>query len=109
MDMGVGFTEILLILLLVLIFFGSKELPKFVRESARLFASRPSPRFSCRSTREPSSRLLSLRWKARMRSVPISRWTHWTVAGFAIGLTQTGFGTVSARSFAGRGAPFQSS
>ena len=38
MDMGVGFTEILLILLLVLIFFGSKELPKFVRESARLFA-----------------------------------------------------------------------
>ncbi len=38
MDMGVGFTEILFILLLILVFFGSKELPKFVREAARLLA-----------------------------------------------------------------------
>jgi len=38
MDMSVGFSEILLILLLVLIFFGSKELPKFIRETARFFA-----------------------------------------------------------------------
>lgn len=36
MDMGVGFSEILLILVLVLIFFGSKELPHFIREGARL-------------------------------------------------------------------------
>lgn len=34
---GLGFTEILTILLLVLMFFGSKELPRFVRETARLF------------------------------------------------------------------------
>ncbi|MGA2508313.1 MAG: 5-formyltetrahydrofolate cyclo-ligase [Chitinispirillaceae bacterium] len=38
MDMGVGFFEILFILLLILVFFGSKELPKFVRESARMVA-----------------------------------------------------------------------
>jgi 5-formyltetrahydrofolate cyclo-ligase len=38
MDMGVGFSEIFLILVLVLVFFGSKELPKFLRESARLIA-----------------------------------------------------------------------
>jgi 5-formyltetrahydrofolate cyclo-ligase len=37
MDMGVGFSEILLVLVLVLIFFGSKELPHFIREGARLF------------------------------------------------------------------------
>jgi 5-formyltetrahydrofolate cyclo-ligase len=36
MDMGVGFGEILLILVLVLIFFGPKELPHFIREGARL-------------------------------------------------------------------------
>jgi 5-formyltetrahydrofolate cyclo-ligase len=36
MDMGVGFSEILLILVLVLIFFGPKELPRFIREGARL-------------------------------------------------------------------------
>ena len=38
MDMGVGFTEILFILLLILVFFGSKELPKYVREGARMVA-----------------------------------------------------------------------
>jgi 5-formyltetrahydrofolate cyclo-ligase len=36
MDMGVGFSEILLIVVLVLVFFGSKELPKFLRDAARL-------------------------------------------------------------------------
>jgi 5-formyltetrahydrofolate cyclo-ligase len=36
MDMGVGFSEILLILVLILIFFGPKELPRFIREGARL-------------------------------------------------------------------------
>jgi 5-formyltetrahydrofolate cyclo-ligase len=36
MDMGIGFSEILLILVLVLIFFGSKELPHFIREGVRL-------------------------------------------------------------------------
>lgn len=36
MDMGVGFSEILLVLVLVLIFFGPKELPRFIREGARL-------------------------------------------------------------------------
>ena len=38
MDMGIGFSEILLILVLILVFFGSKELPKFIREAARLVA-----------------------------------------------------------------------
>ena len=38
MDMGVGFTEILFILLLILVFFGSKELPKYIREGARMVA-----------------------------------------------------------------------
>jgi 5-formyltetrahydrofolate cyclo-ligase len=37
MDMGIGVSEVLLIFLLVLVFFGSKELPMFIRESARLF------------------------------------------------------------------------
>jgi 5-formyltetrahydrofolate cyclo-ligase len=36
MDMGIGFSEILLVLVLILVFFGSKELPKFVRETARI-------------------------------------------------------------------------
>lgn len=36
--MGVGFSEIVVILLLILVFFGSKELPKFVREGARMMA-----------------------------------------------------------------------
>jgi 5-formyltetrahydrofolate cyclo-ligase len=36
MDMGVGFSEILLILVLILIFFGPKELPRFIREGARV-------------------------------------------------------------------------
>ena len=35
---GVGFTEILTIGLLILLFFGSKELPQFIREAGRLFA-----------------------------------------------------------------------
>jgi 5-formyltetrahydrofolate cyclo-ligase len=38
MDMGIGFSELLLILLLVLVFFGSKEFPRFIREGARIFA-----------------------------------------------------------------------
>jgi len=38
MDIGVGFSEIVVILILVLVLFGSKELPKFVREAARLTA-----------------------------------------------------------------------
>ncbi|MBN1131396.1 MAG: 5-formyltetrahydrofolate cyclo-ligase [Chitinispirillaceae bacterium] len=38
MDMGIGFSEVLLILMLVLVFFGSREFPRFVRESARFFA-----------------------------------------------------------------------
>jgi len=36
MNMGLGFSEILFVLVLVLIFFGSKELPRFIREGARL-------------------------------------------------------------------------
>jgi 5-formyltetrahydrofolate cyclo-ligase len=32
----VGFSEVLLVLVLVLVFFGSKELPKFIREAARM-------------------------------------------------------------------------
>ena len=35
---GLGFTEVMAVLLLVLIFFGSKELPRFVREAAQLMA-----------------------------------------------------------------------
>jgi 5-formyltetrahydrofolate cyclo-ligase len=35
---GVGFTEIITILVLVLLFFGSKEIPTFVREAGRLLA-----------------------------------------------------------------------
>ena len=38
MDMGVGFSEIIVILILVLVLFGSKELPRFVHEAARLMA-----------------------------------------------------------------------
>jgi 5-formyltetrahydrofolate cyclo-ligase len=38
MDMGIGFSELLLILLLILVFFGSKEFPRFIREGARLLA-----------------------------------------------------------------------
>ena len=33
---GLGFTEILAVALLVLIFFGSKELPRFIREAAKM-------------------------------------------------------------------------
>jgi 5-formyltetrahydrofolate cyclo-ligase len=35
---GLGFTEVLTILVLVLLFFGSRELPRFVRQAAQLFA-----------------------------------------------------------------------
>jgi 5-formyltetrahydrofolate cyclo-ligase len=38
MNMGIGFSEIVVIVLLILIFFGSKELPRFIREGARLMA-----------------------------------------------------------------------
>jgi 5-formyltetrahydrofolate cyclo-ligase len=38
MDMGIGFSEILLILILVLVFFGSKELPIFMRKAGKLMA-----------------------------------------------------------------------
>jgi 5-formyltetrahydrofolate cyclo-ligase len=38
MDMGIGFSEIILIVLLILVFFGSKELPQFLREGARFVA-----------------------------------------------------------------------
>ena len=37
--MGFGFSEILLILVLILVFFGSKELPKFIRDAARMVAN----------------------------------------------------------------------
>ncbi|MBN1980441.1 MAG: 5-formyltetrahydrofolate cyclo-ligase [Chitinivibrionales bacterium] len=35
---GIGFFEIVLIVLIILVFFGSKELPQFVREAARFVA-----------------------------------------------------------------------
>jgi len=38
MDFGIGFSEIIVILILVLVLFGSKELPRFIREAARLTA-----------------------------------------------------------------------
>jgi len=38
MNMGIGFTEILVICVLILIFFGSKELPSFIREGAKWIA-----------------------------------------------------------------------
>jgi 5-formyltetrahydrofolate cyclo-ligase len=38
MDMGIGFGEILMIGALVLIFFGSKELPQFIRQLAKILA-----------------------------------------------------------------------
>jgi len=38
MNMGIGFSEIIVIVLLILLFFGSKELPRFLREGARLLA-----------------------------------------------------------------------
>jgi 5-formyltetrahydrofolate cyclo-ligase len=38
MDMGIDFSKILVILILILVFFGSKELPRFLREGARLLA-----------------------------------------------------------------------
>lgn len=38
MNMGIGFSEIIVIVLLILIFFGSKELPRFIRDGARLLA-----------------------------------------------------------------------
>jgi 5-formyltetrahydrofolate cyclo-ligase len=38
MDMGIDFSKILIILVLILVFFGSKELPRFLREGARLLA-----------------------------------------------------------------------
>lgn len=38
MSTGLGFFEILLILTVVLIFFGSKEIPRFIREIARIMA-----------------------------------------------------------------------
>lgn len=37
MNTGIGFTEILVIVTLVLLFFGSKELPRFIREAARVW------------------------------------------------------------------------
>lgn len=36
MGTGIDFSEILLILVLILVFFGSKELPRFIRQSARV-------------------------------------------------------------------------
>jgi 5-formyltetrahydrofolate cyclo-ligase len=38
MNMGIGFSEILLIVCLVVLFFGTKELPRFMREGARFLA-----------------------------------------------------------------------
>jgi 5-formyltetrahydrofolate cyclo-ligase len=38
MNMGIGFSEIIVIVLLILLFFGSKELPRFLREGARFIA-----------------------------------------------------------------------
>jgi 5-formyltetrahydrofolate cyclo-ligase len=38
MNMGLDYSKILLILVLVLIFFGSKEIPNFIRQAARLIA-----------------------------------------------------------------------
>jgi 5-formyltetrahydrofolate cyclo-ligase len=37
--MGLGFSHILLVLVLILVFFGSKELPKFIRDAARMLAN----------------------------------------------------------------------
>ena len=38
MDFGIGFSEIIVILILVLVLFGSKELPRFIREAAKITA-----------------------------------------------------------------------
>ena len=38
MDMGIDFSKIMVILVLILVFFGSKELPRFLREGAKLLA-----------------------------------------------------------------------
>ncbi|MBN1127930.1 MAG: 5-formyltetrahydrofolate cyclo-ligase [Chitinispirillaceae bacterium] len=38
MNMGIGFSEVILIVLLILLFFGSKELPRFLRDGARFVA-----------------------------------------------------------------------
>ena len=38
MDMGIGFSEIILIGVLILVFFGPKELPRYIREAARFMA-----------------------------------------------------------------------
>lgn len=38
MNTGLGFSELLLIITLVLVFFGSKEIPRFIREIARIMA-----------------------------------------------------------------------
>jgi 5-formyltetrahydrofolate cyclo-ligase len=38
MDMGIDFSKILIILVLILVFFGSKEIPRLLREGARLYA-----------------------------------------------------------------------
>lgn len=38
MNMGIGFSEIIVIAILILLFFGSKELPRFLREGARFVA-----------------------------------------------------------------------
>ncbi|MBN1128192.1 MAG: 5-formyltetrahydrofolate cyclo-ligase [Chitinispirillaceae bacterium] len=38
MNMGIGFSEVVVIVLLILVFFGSKELPRFLRDGARLLA-----------------------------------------------------------------------
>ena len=38
MNMGIGFSEILIILVLILMFFGSKELPAFIKQAAKLIA-----------------------------------------------------------------------
>jgi 5-formyltetrahydrofolate cyclo-ligase len=36
MDFGIGFSEMIVILVLVLVFFGSKEIPHFVREAGKI-------------------------------------------------------------------------
>jgi 5-formyltetrahydrofolate cyclo-ligase len=38
MNMGLDYSEILLILILVLVFFGSKEIPNFIRQAAKFIA-----------------------------------------------------------------------
>lgn len=62
MNTGLGFTEILIIAVLILIFFGSKELPIFLREVGRLSAK--LKKYSDKIKRELDDLTLSLEPKS---------------------------------------------